>query len=358
MAFGSVFQHDEARRTGRALAHGQQAVHAGFSQVLLVQHGAFETGIGGQLLRFFGQQGGGEQIGRRVVQTAGQAHGLGRAFATAGGLLAAVGHEIALKGHGQPLGSRGGVLGGLFEIIFVQGQAGGVDAFFHQALTAAGQGGQLGFQQQDGFQAQFVGTLHTGGHGRADVVRGQVFTGAQADGQHARHAQFGMAVQQGLLALLALEVAHGGRDGQPGSQIVQRGAGFQHVLALADGHYENLGLPLVGAEALKTDVHRFLRSIEMNGRPALRDGDGGDCHREEQNIRCAVVFAKPRGALPPRGLRPLRPEPSSVRIRVPFRHARLHPRPVLPLPLPLLRVPFPTAGPRLARRFAPGGGLP
>ena len=102
-----------------------------------------------------------------------------------------------------------------------------------------------------------------------------------------------MAVQQGLLALLALEVAHGGRDGQPGSQIVQRGAGFQHVLALADRHYENLGLPLVGAEALKTDVHSFLRSIEMNGRPAQRDGDGGDCHRKEQNIRCAVVFAKP-----------------------------------------------------------------
>ena len=102
-----------------------------------------------------------------------------------------------------------------------------------------------------------------------------------------------MAVQQGLLALLALEVTHGGRDGQPGSQIVQRGAGFQHVLALADRYYENLGLPLVGAEALKTDVHSFLRSIEMNGRPAQRDGDGGDCHRKEQNIRCAVVFAKP-----------------------------------------------------------------
>ena len=81
MAFGSMLQHDEARRTGRALAHGQQAVHAGFGQILLVQHGALETGIGGQLLRFFGQQGGREQVGRRVVQTAGQAHGLGRAFA-------------------------------------------------------------------------------------------------------------------------------------------------------------------------------------------------------------------------------------------------------------------------------------
>ena len=68
------------------------------------------------------------------------------------------------------------------------------------SITSTGETSGLGSNaSKPDFQAQFVGTLHTGGHGRADVVRGQVFTGAQADGQHARHAQFGMAVQQGLL---------------------------------------------------------------------------------------------------------------------------------------------------------------
>ena len=68
------------------------------------------------------------------------------------------------------------------------------------SITSTGETSGLGSNaSKPDFQAQFVGTLHTGGHGCADVVRGQVFTGAQADGQYARHAQFGMAVQQGLL---------------------------------------------------------------------------------------------------------------------------------------------------------------
>ena len=217
-----MLQHDQAGRTGRPLAHGQQRAHAFLGQGGFVQHRASEAQFPAQFHGALGQAFGIEQIARHVGQIPGQSHGLGRALAPAGRRVLAVGHGLSVKAQGQPLRISGFVFLRLFQgRKTVEGQLSGIDAFLHQAFPPAGQAGQSRFGQQDGIQPQAAAALHGGGDSRAQSGGIHFFARSQTHGQDARHGKLRMTMQQDQLAVLALEVAHGRSYGQPGRGLVQ-----------------------------------------------------------------------------------------------------------------------------------------
>ena len=176
----------------------------------------------------------------------------------AGRLAGGVGHVIAVKGEGEPLGILGRVGIVLFQIPEgIEGQQGGVGAFFHEAVASAGQAGEQGLGQEQAFRLQRAAAAHGGGQGLAQDSGRELLSLAQTDGKDARHVLLGVAVQQDEFILFAAKVARGGRDGQPRGGLVQQGAGLVQVFPLEGGGKQNLGLPVIRAEALKTQFHIF-----------------------------------------------------------------------------------------------------
>ena len=261
MTGGRVFQYHEARRTGGALSHGEQAVHALFAQVFLFQNRAGKSAFGGQRPGLVGQIGGAEQIGGRIGQRTGEGDGLGGAFAASRGGLSAVRHKVAFKTDGQPFGVLVFFRVRLFQgAEAIEAQQGGVDRLFHKAFPAAGQGRQHGLGNEDAFEARGPAAAQGRAERLAHGVDVDVFPRAEAHGQHAGDIKFGMSVQHGQFVPDAAGVAQGRGDGEPGRGGVHAGGDVGQAFALAEQDHHDVGLPPGRAVALKTYIHGVLLS--------------------------------------------------------------------------------------------------
>ena len=259
MPCGRIFEDNQARRPGGTLTHGAQAVQALAGQRVLVEDLAGQAGVFRQRCGALGQKRRGKEIARHVGEVARKAHGPGRAFATARGGMAPVGHAFAVKAEGQPF--RGGRLfgGGLFQRVkAVERQLGRAHAFLHQTFAAARQTRELRFGQEEGAHAQGAATLDAGGHGRTHAVGRDLVPLAKADGEHARDVQLRVPVQQGERPLPGLEITQGRRHGEPGGGLVQLRILEQELLAFAGEGQHDVALPVLRAEILKTHFHGML----------------------------------------------------------------------------------------------------
>ena len=196
----AVFHHDQARRLGAALAHGQDGVHAQLGHLFLVQHlGLDAVVLFGHALGLLGQVFRVTDVGGRVAQIPGEVHAATRREAEVEGFFQGL---AAARGRHHQLVEL--ALGRLLALVLGKG----VQLFFQGAADQI----QAGF-----FGADCIGADHRG------IVQGNQCGFGRAVFQGADHGNQRLAV--GRLGSLGVIAGADNQKPAPGLVCQRDGSG-------------------------------------------------------------------------------------------------------------------------------------